>query len=153
MAIFYICIYHDLHIWSGPSNFFNEFNYLKSLAFSQRYKPSITKKALNILEKPKHFVYHSNCCLNSVLLPFNYTICSKICKIFSQFGFKVSFKLVNKIKFSFLEDSILNENQCTIYFIPYTFSNLGYAGQTSRQLKTKVDEHYLKIKIEEIYSS
>ena len=55
-----------------------------------------------------------------------------------------------KIKFSSSKDPILIENQNGIYFIPCFPCNLGYIGQTRRQLKARFDEHRLKVKNEEL---
>ena len=54
------------------------------------------------------------------------SISFKITKILSRFGFKVSFRPVNKIKFSSPKDPIPIENQSGIYFIPCSSCNLGY---------------------------
>ena len=69
------------------------------------------------------------------------------------FVFKITFKLVNKMEFSFLKDPITIENRNGINFIPYSSCNLGYIDKTRRLLKAKLDEHRLKVKNEEIYCS
>ena len=49
IAFFYTYVYRALHICSDPSNLSNEINYLKSLALSRGYNPSVIDKALNKL--------------------------------------------------------------------------------------------------------
>ena len=106
---FYTYVYRALHICSDPSNLSNEFNYLKSLALSRGHNPFIINKALKKIKKPKSSICHSVCpCFNPFVLLFYSFIFFffKIFKIFSRFGFKVSFKPVNKIKLSSPKDPI-----------------------------------------------
>ena len=115
MAAFYTYFYRALHICSDPSNLSNELNYLKSLALSRGYNPSVIDKALTKFKKPKHSVCHSDLCLNPAVLPFYSSISFKISKIFSWFDFKVCFKSLNKIKFYPLKSTILSEKlKCRI---------------------------------------
>ena len=46
MVAFYTCVFPALHIWFNPSAFSNELNYLKSLADSHGYNPSLISEAL-----------------------------------------------------------------------------------------------------------
>ena len=48
----------------------------------------------------------------------------KISEVLSRFDFKVTFRLVYKIKFSSPKDPIPIENRSGIYFIPCSFCNL-----------------------------
>ena len=75
---------------------------------------------------------------------------SKISKILSRFGFKVSFKPFSKIQFSSAKDPIPTENQCGNYFISCPSSKLGYSNRKRRWLKARRDGH-LKVKNENIY--
>ena len=78
----------------------------------------IIDKALNKFKKPKHCVSHFDLCLNPIALLSFSSIPFKIFKFLSQFGFKVSFKPVNKIKLSSLKDPIPTENWSDTYLIP-----------------------------------
>ena len=113
-AAFYTYVYRALTICSDPLNLSNEFNYLKSLAMSKGYNPSVTDKALNKLKMFKRCVYHSDPCLNPVILPFYSSISLKISKILSRFDFKNSSKPVTKIEFSSPKDLILTGKQSDI---------------------------------------
>ena len=154
IAAFYTYVYRALKICSDDSILSKELNYLKSLALSRGYNPSVIDKALNKFNKPQCSVSHSsNSQTISVVLPFYPSISFKISKILSRFGFKVSFTPVNKIKFSSLKDSVPTENRFGIYFIPCSSCNLGYIGQTRRRLKYRVNEHRGKVRNQEISSS
>ena len=113
---------------------------------------TLIEKALNKFKKHKHSVCNSESCLNPVVLSFYCLISIKISKILSRFGFKVSFKPINNIKFSSPKDPIPNENRSGICFIRCS-CNLGYIGQTRRRLKARLDEHCHKVKNESIYIS
>ena len=136
--------------------------YLKFFALSWGYNRFVIEKALNKFKKPKSSVRNSDSCLNPmvlvfyflnpVVLAFYFLISFKISKILSRFGYKVSFRPVNKIKFSSPKDPIPIENRSGIYFIPCSSCNLGCIGQTRRRLKSRLDEHRRKVKNEEIYS-
>ena len=88
----------------------------------------------------KHFVCHSDPCLNPVVSPSYASISFKISKILSHFGFKVSFRSVDKMKFSSPIDLTPIENWSGTYIISYSSYNLGYINQT-RQLKARLGEH------------
>ena len=64
-----------------------------------------------------------------------------------MFDFKLSFRSVNKIKFSSLKDPISIENRSGIS------CNLGYIGQARGWLQGSLDEHHCKVENEEIYAS
>ena len=66
---------------------------------------------------------------------------NELSKILSRFGFNVSFRPINKIKFSSLKDPIPIENQNGIYFISCSSCNLGHIGQRRRRLKVRLVEH------------
>ena len=104
MAAFCTGLWCFTDICSDVSNFSNELNYLKSLSLSQGYNPSIIDKAL---KKPKCSVYYFDPFLYPIILP---SISFKIFKILSHFCFKVSFKPVNKTKFSSPKDLISAKN-------------------------------------------
>ena len=131
------------------SNYLKLLKYLKSLAFSRGYYPVIDK-ALKKFKKPKHFVCHSDRCLNPAVLSFYFSISFKFSKTLSRFDFIVSFRLVNKIKLFSPKDDIPSESWSGIYFISCYIWNLGYIGQTRIQLKARLDEHRPKVKNEEI---
>ena len=103
MAAFYTYVYHALHICSDPFNLPNELKFLKSLGLSRDYSRSVIDKALSKFKKSKHSFCHSDPCLNPVILSFYPSLSFKSSKIFSRFGYKVSFRPVNKIKFSLLK--------------------------------------------------
>ena len=77
----------------------------------------------------------------------------KISKIPSRYGFRIFVKPVNKVAFCSLKDLICTENRSGIYFIPRSFCNVVYTGQTGRQLNARFDEHCHKGKNEEIHAS
>ena len=83
----------------------------------------------------------------------NISISFKISKILSRFGFKVSFRPVNKINFFSPKDPIPIENRSGIYFISCAPCNFGCIGLTRRLLKARLNKHRRKIKNEEIFSS
>ena len=126
----------------AASSLSNELNYLKSPALSQGSNPSVTK-ALNKFKKLKHSVCHSAPCLNPVVLPFYSMISFKISKILSRFVFIVSFRPINKIKFSSPKNLILIDICSGIYFIPCCPCNLGYIGQTRRQLNAGHEQNFI----------
>ena len=124
-ASFYIYVQRALHISSDPSNLLNELNYLKSLALSRGYNPPVIGKTLNKFKKPeKKYFYNSDPCLNPIILPLYSLLSFKISKTISRFRFKVSFRPVNKIKFSSPKELIPIENRSgvhtTIPFHPTT---------------------------------
>ena len=75
---------------------------------------------------------------------------SKSLKSFHVLVSKSLLDMVTKIKFSSPKDPLAIENQSRIHFIPCSCCNLGYNGQTRRQLNTKLDEHRSKVKNEDI---
>ena len=119
MAAFYTYIFCAMYIHFDPSNVSSELNYFKYLAHSQDYNFSIIDKASNKYEKLKFCVCHSDTLVS--ILPFLLFVSSlyfRISKIFLQFHLKVSFKPVNKVKFSLPKDPIPTKNECGLYFIP-----------------------------------
>ena len=132
MAAFYTYVYRALDIWFDPSYLCNELNYLKSLVLSRGYNPFVIDKALYKFKKSKQSVCHSDPCHNPVVLPYYSLPSFKISKILPRFSFKVSFRPINKIKFSSPKNPIPIENWSSIYFIPCSSCNLGYIGQTRR---------------------
>ena len=73
--------------------FFNEFNYLRSLAVFQEYNSSVIRKILNKFKSLKRFTCHWNePCGNFVVLTFYSFISCIISKILSRFSFKVSLR-------------------------------------------------------------
>ena len=101
-------------------------------------------------KKSNHSVSYCDPCLNPIVLSFYFP--SLICEILPRSGFKVSFKLFNKIKFFITKGPISSENR-RVYFIPWSSSILNYIGQTSRRLKGRIDEHRGNIWNEKISSS
>ena len=68
MAVFYIFIYCASQIYSDPSDFFNELNYLKSLTLSRVYNISVIDKVLDKFKNPKCSVCQTDSCLNIVYI-------------------------------------------------------------------------------------
>ena len=112
-------------------------------------KSSVTDKAFNKFKKPEFSVRHSDPRFNPVVLPFYSLIAFKISKIVSRVVFKVSFKPVNRIKFSSLKDSIITENWSGISFILCP-CNLGYIGQTRNRLKPGWMSIVVKLKVKKV---
>ena len=96
MATFYTYFYRALHICSDPSSLSNELNYLKSLAVSRGYNPSVIDKALNKFKKFKRPVYHSDSSLNPIVLHFILPSIPKSLKFFHDLSSKPSLKLLTK---------------------------------------------------------
>ena len=153
MAVFSSYIYHALHIYFDPCKLSNELNYLKSFTLAWGCILSVIDKVLNKFKKSKHSLCHSDPCLNPVVLPSYNSIPFKISKIFSCFGFKISFRTVNKIKISSPKDPVPFETRSGIYCIICSSSTFGHISQTRRRPKAWLDEHRLKVQNEEIYNT
>ena len=126
MAAFCTYVYRALRICSDPSNLSTELNYIKSLALSRSYNPSVIDKALNKFKKPKNSVCHSGPCLDPVVLPFYSSISFKTLKsVHVSVSKSLLDLLLSKIKFSYPKDPIPIDHRSGNCFIPCS-CNLSY---------------------------
>ena len=100
IAAFYSNVQCALNICSDPSDLTPELNYVKSLALSQRYIPTIIDKALNKFQKLKHSICHSDLCPNSS--HFAFLFWQKFVKSFHNLGSKPPLNLLMKLNYLLL---------------------------------------------------
>ena len=109
---------------------------------------------MNKFKNPKHFFSHTNePCGNLSFYLLIHLSLSKSLKFLHILVLKSALNLPIKLNSLLLKILFLSEKQWEIYFIPRSFSNLGYIGKTRIWLRSKINDCHRHVRNKEFYKS
>ena len=138
VSAFYTYANRALRICPDYSSLNSETNFLKYLALSRGYNPSIIDRAVWKFGKSRVSSSIDASAFNVVVLYFFSSLCYKVSNLLSRFGFRVVFRPV-KFNFPSLRDPISVENRWSVYFNPRE-RDLDYIDQTRPALRFRLKE-------------